>query len=88
VGRIADAIGAAWGNGARWVHDTAESPHEAGCLKLDASKARTLLGWRPVLPIEEALRWTAEWYVAWQQGESMQAFTLRQIAEYQKRLQK
>ncbi len=88
VGRIADAIAAAWGNGARWVRDAAESPHEAGYLKLDASKARTLLGWRPVLPINVALRWLVDWFVAWKQHEDMQAFTLRQIAEYQGRLLK
>jgi CDP-glucose 4,6-dehydratase len=88
VGRIADSIASAWGNGAKWVHDTAENPHEAGCLKLDASKARALLGWRPVLPIDASLRWLVEWFVAWRQGEDMQAFTLRQIAEYQGRLLK
>ena len=88
VGRIADAIAAVWGNGAKWVRDTAENPHEAGYLKLDASKARSLLGWRPVLPIEIALRWLVEWYVAWRQGEDMHAFTLHQIAEYERLLPK
>ena len=88
MGRIADAIAAVWGNGAKWVRDTAENPHEAGYLKLDASKARSLLGWRPVLPIEIALRWLVEWYVAWRQGEDMHAFTLHQIAEYERLLPK
>ncbi|MGA3262634.1 MAG: CDP-glucose 4,6-dehydratase [Terracidiphilus sp.] len=83
VGRIADAITAAWGNGAAWVQDTVENLHEAGYLKLDVSKARALLGWCPVLPIDISLRWLVEWFVAWRQGEDMQAFTLRQIAEYQ-----
>jgi CDP-glucose 4,6-dehydratase len=88
VGRIADAITAAWGNRAKWVHDTAENPHEAGYLKLNADKARSLLGWRPVLPIETALRWLVDWYVAWRQGEDMHAFTLHQIAEYERLLPK
>ena len=68
VARIADAMIASWGKGARWVRDTAEKPHEAGYLKLDASKARALLGWRPILPIESALRWVVEWFLAWQRG--------------------
>jgi CDP-glucose 4,6-dehydratase len=88
VGRIADAMTAVWGAGGNWVSDTAENPHEAGYLKLDASKARALLGWRPVLPLEDALRWVGEWFLAWRQGEDMRAFTLRQIAEYQGRLLK
>jgi CDP-glucose 4,6-dehydratase len=84
VARIADKMTALWGAGANWVRDTAEKPHEAGYLKLDASKARADLGWRPVLPIENALRWVVEWFLAWRQGENMQAFTLNQIAEYEK----
>jgi CDP-glucose 4,6-dehydratase len=84
VARIADAMVASWGSGARWVRDTAENPHEAGYLKLDASKARALLGWRPILPLENALRWVVEWFLAWQKGENMQAFTLGQIGEYER----
>ena len=86
VSRIADTITAAWGNGASWVSDTAEHPHEAGYLKLDASKARALLGWRPQLSIETALHWLVEWFQAWQRHEDMQAFTLTQIANYQSRI--
>jgi len=86
VGRIADTLAGIWGNDAKWVHEIAENPHEAGYLKLDAGKARAMLGWRPVLPIEQALGWVADWVMSWQQGESMQAFSLRQITEYQARL--
>ena len=88
VGRIADALAGMWGSDVKWVHDAAENPHEAGYLKLDASKARLMLGWRPVLPIEQALRWVSDWVMSWRQGENMQAFSLRQIAEYQARLRK
>ncbi len=86
VARVADAMTALWGAGAGWVCDTAENPHEAGYLKLDAGKARSLLDWHPRLPLEHALRWVVEWFHAWRQGENMQAFTLSQIAEYQRRL--
>jgi CDP-glucose 4,6-dehydratase len=88
VGRIADALAGIWGGDAKWVRDTAEKPHETSYLKLDASKARVALGWRPVLPIELALHWVADWVMSWRQHESMQAFSLRQITEYQARLRK
>jgi CDP-glucose 4,6-dehydratase len=88
VGRVADVFAGMWGNGANWAHEVTENPHEAGYLKLDASKARVLLGWRPVLPIEQALRWVADWVTSWQQGEKMQAFSLSQISEYQLRLRR
>ncbi len=83
VARMADALTALWGPGAGWVRDTAENPHEAGFLKLDAGKARSLLNWHPRLHVEQALRWVVDWFQAWQRGDDMQSFTLKQIAEYQ-----
>ena len=83
VARVADAMTELWGAGAHWVSEAAENPHEAGYLKLDASKAHSLLNWCPRLPLEQALRWVVEWFLAWQRGENMQAFTLEQIVEYQ-----
>ncbi len=86
VSRIADTLAEAWGDGASWAQDEGEHPHEAGQLKLDTSKARTLLGWKPVLPLNEGLRWTVEWSKAHSQGDDMHALTLKQIAEYETRL--
>ena len=37
-------------------------PHEAKSLILDASKARTLLNWRPALDVNEAIEYTVDWY--------------------------
>src|SRR5207302_3318967 len=37
-------------------------PHEAAILRLDCTKARTELGWRPVLGLDRALDMTASWY--------------------------
>ena len=88
VGRIADAMTRAWGGTSSWVRDGAENPHEAGYLKLDASKARTLLHWKPVLPLEGALNWLVEWFLAWQGQADMQDFTLGQIQEYERLLER
>ena len=37
-------------------------PHEADCLRLDCSKAQTMLAWRPRLRVQTALEWTIGWY--------------------------
>jgi CDP-glucose 4,6-dehydratase len=73
---------ARWGGGARWSADAPSGAHEARLLKLDSSKARTLLGWRPALDLASALAWTVDWYQAHAAGADMRAFTLDQIRRY------
>jgi CDP-glucose 4,6-dehydratase len=86
VARIAKKLAEVWGAGAKWVVDGDPGAHEAGYLKLDASKARAGLGWRPSLGIDTTLEWLVRWYRAHAVGEEMQAFTLAQIEDYEKRL--
>ena len=83
---IANAIAKMWGEGASWVRDADLSVHEAHTLRLDASKARTELGWQPRLKIETALEWTMAWYRAWQQGADMLQKTRAQISVYEELL--
>lgn len=47
VERIVQRICRLWGGSARYEIDRGEHPHEARYLKLDCSKARSVLGWRP-----------------------------------------
>jgi CDP-glucose 4,6-dehydratase len=82
VERVATAMARRWGGGATWSRDGQAGLHEASRLKLDSSKARAELGWRPRLRTQNAVDWMVEWYLAWRSGEDMQAFTLRQIADY------
>jgi CDP-glucose 4,6-dehydratase len=67
-----------------WKLDDSANPHEANFLKLDSTKARSRLGWRPRWGIEKALDRTIEWYKAWLNGGSMRDFTLEQIKEYER----
>ncbi len=74
-----------WGEDGQWHFDDGEHPHEAYTLKLDSSKARTKLGWRPRWDIGVAIDKTADWYKAYQADKkSVRAKTLEQIDEYMK----
>ena len=50
-----------WGNGAEYSIDKQPYPHEAGYLKLDISKARSLLNWEPQLNLSESLESIVNW---------------------------
>jgi CDP-glucose 4,6-dehydratase len=69
--------------GARWHRDGADHPHEAGMLRLDSTKARQRLGWRPRWGLEEALARTIDWHRAWQGGADMAAVSLAQIEAFE-----
>jgi CDP-glucose 4,6-dehydratase len=84
VGWIVERMTKTWGGGATWVLDEDPSVHEAGYLKLDASRARAELAWHPRLHLDTALDWLVEWYKAWQRGDDMHVFTLGQIAAYER----
>ena len=92
VSWIADNLAQTWGNGASWVQDDGERPHEAHYLRLDCTKAKTRLGWQPVWCIDKALRAIVDWHQAFQPNQNMQDMqevTLNQIKHYvtQKSLQ-
>ncbi|QPF93899.1 CDP-glucose 4,6-dehydratase [Bradyrhizobium genosp. B] len=84
VESLVDTLAAIWGDGAQWLHTGGDELHEATFLKLDSSKARTTLGWRPRLGFRDALKLTADWYKAdlERPASSMQEFTLGQIRDY------
>ena len=67
----------------KWECDSVPQPHEAHYLKLDSSKARTQLGWRPRWQLESALTKTLEWHEGWRRDKDMRALTLTQISDYQ-----
>jgi CDP-glucose 4,6-dehydratase len=82
VERVANEAVRLWGPGARWRRDERVQPHEAQQLRLDASRARQQLGWRPRLHLSEALRWTMDWYRAQADGRPARELVASQIAEY------
>ena len=80
---IADQFTGLWGEGASWVLDGAEHPHEAHYLKLDCSKARMRLDWQPKWSLETSLRKIVAWQKAHLRNQDMRTFTLEQILEFQ-----
>ena len=78
---IADTLAARWRDGAQWQQDGSTHPHEATTLKLDSTRARTLLHWTPRLSLDESLDWIVEWHRA----ADSRAITLQQIERYEAR---
>jgi CDP-glucose 4,6-dehydratase len=82
VSWVAEQMAGFRGDGASRGIDQAQSPHEAGYLKLDSSRARAGLGWTSQLRLQEALELLVAWYRAWHSGSEMNGFTLNQIEQY------
>ncbi len=83
VAWIVERFVSVWGD-ANWrIEADAGNLHEAHLLKLDCSKARRELAWLPVLELEKAMEWIAEWYRRHRDGEDMAAFSSRQLTAYQ-----
>lgn len=69
--------------GASWQREEAPQLHEAGTLKLDSSKAKQRLKWRPRWALDQTLTHTVDWHLAWRSGADMCEFSLQQIAAYE-----
>lgn len=82
VAEVMERVIGLWGGGLRWEADQGPHPHEAAVLRLDSSKARGELGWRPRMNLELALDWTVQWYQAQLRGADMRQVTAGQIASY------
>jgi CDP-glucose 4,6-dehydratase len=83
VSWIVEYLTSSWGEGACWELDSAQHPHEDTYLKLDCSKARSLLGWAPKLHLSTTLEWIVEWYRGYQQDRDMRSLTEEQITRFE-----
>jgi CDP-glucose 4,6-dehydratase len=83
VGALADALAGRWPGAPGWEDDSGDRPHEAMCLKVDSSKARARLGWRPLLSVDRAVGWAVDWYRAYAAGDDPREAALRQIEAYE-----
>jgi CDP-glucose 4,6-dehydratase len=83
VSWVAEFVTNLWGQGARWELDPNEHRHEARYLKLDCSKAKSLLGWKPKLNICKTLEWIVDWYRSYKESKDMRDITEDHIVRFE-----
>lgn len=71
-----------WGSAASYKIDDGNHPHEAHYLKLNCSKARTQLGWKPRWGLNTAIAKVVEWFSQYKAGRDPVGVCLSQIKEY------
>lgn len=77
VGDLLDRTLREFGRGS-WV-EVGESFPEAHQLRLDSSLAKEALGWSPLIDIDTAVRWTAEWHRTPPEGRARREVAVKQI---------
>lgn len=71
-----------WGDSASWLLDEGSHPHEANYLKLDCSKAHTLLKWQPCWNLGQTLEIIVAWYKVFADPGNLYQVTIDQIKLY------
>jgi len=82
TGDLVDMFCKLWGNNQEWVNVSDNGPHEASFLKLDCSKAKADLNWKPSWDIKMAVSKTIEWAKCYQEKRDISECVNNQIKEY------
>ena len=86
TGALVDIFCREWeaktGEKKEWKNISTNGPHEAGFLKLDSSKIKSRLDWKPVWDVEKAISKIVEWNVSHLKKEDISAVMDKQIKEY------
>ncbi len=80
VGQVVEKIKDKWDKVYLNTGSTVSGPHEAHLLKLDSSKAKMILGWKPVWCFDKAIEMTTNWYKSYY--EDNRIITEEQIDAY------
>ena len=70
------------GKNMKWINQHDGGPHEANFLKLDCSKAKSVLNWQPVWHIDTAVAKVVEWTDAYFNEQDIVKCMQEQIAQY------
>ena len=84
VGEVVDFLVTEWPSYASWELEKGSQPHEAQLLKLDISKAKSRLNWKPLWNLEQTLKSIVDWNSAHINNKNMQEVTMDQINNYEK----
>lgn len=80
---IADKFVQSWGENAKWQYlSDQKNPHEASFLKLDCTKLKESLEWKPTWQIDVSIEETVDWYKAWSLNQDIIKFTENQIMRF------
>ena len=83
VAELVDLAIKAWGSGTYEIKQDSNQLHEAGLLKLDITKVKTELNWKPKMNASQAINLTIEWYKHFSvHPEDIHNFTMEQINGY------
>lgn len=82
VGWVIEQLYKLWGVSFDWKRDQNPGPPESTFLKLDASKARAYLQWRPKLDLKTTLSWIVDWTRQYQKDADMRQVTLEEIDRF------
>lgn len=82
VDEVVRQIISSYGAGEMLVRQS-DSLHEASLLRLDISKAKSVLGWKPAFSPQRAISETAAWYKAFYEGEDPEKTIIAQIQNFQ-----
>lgn len=86
TGELVDLFCCKWmqqtGKKPLWIDQSGHGPHEAGFLKLDCSKLKSVLGWKSVWNIEKTMEKLVEWYHVYLSCGKIEECMEKQIAEF------
>jgi len=82
VREVVDLLAKGWTNNVSWKQNEEDQPHEAYMLKLDCSKARHHLNWKPVWNLETAIEKIIYWQLAYKKKSNMHTTCLNQINSF------
>ena len=82
TGALVDLFVNRWGDGATRVDCYDGGPHEANFLKLDCSKLKATLGWRPHWNLDTAIQKVVEWSRCWISGGDVRLCMDNEIKEF------
>lgn len=82
TGKLADIFCEKWGGQSWYSEEQLNAPHEANFLKLDCSKIKNKLGWKPSIHIDKTVEMTVDWFKNYSDKKDIIAFTEQQICDF------